>query len=39
VVTSVLRIGSGGGEIRFGDQLVGLVVEAVMEVTAKKAID
>jgi hypothetical protein len=39
VVTSVLRVWSGAGEIRFGDQLVGLVVEAVMEVTAEKAVD
>lgn len=39
VVTRVLRVGSGGGEIGFGDQLVGLVVEAVMEVAAEKAVD
>ena len=39
VVTRVLRVGSGGGEIRFGDQLVGLVVQAVMEVAAEKAVD
>ena len=39
VVTRVLRVGSGGGEIRFGDQFVGLVVQTVMEVTAEKAVD
>lgn len=39
VIAGILRVGSRSREIRFRDELVGLVVKAVMEVIAEKAID
>lgn len=39
VIAGVLRVGSRSREIRFRDELVGLVVKAVMEVIAEKTID
>ena len=39
VIACVLRIWSRSGEIRFRDEFVRLIIETVMEVTAKKAID
>jgi hypothetical protein len=39
MIAGILRVGSGRGEIRLGDKLVGLVVKAVMKVTTEKTID
>jgi hypothetical protein len=39
VIAGVLRVGGGSGEIRLRDELVGLVVKTVMQVTTEKTVD